>query len=354
MQISTFFNSVSFIDKLMFTKHLSIMIKAGVPIFESLQTLSDNTKSIYLKNTFVKISEDIQNGQSLHAALAKYPGVFDNFYVNLIKVSEQSGTLEETLKYLSEQLSKEYALRKKIQGAMFYPVLVFMIALIIGGFISLFVLPKLADLFLNMDIQLPMATRILLNFAGLMKNYGYFIFSAIIALLILGRWAITTKQIKPIWQQIVMLTPIFGKLLIYGQISRLSRNLGTLMKSGVPIAHGLEISADTLNIVVFREHLNVIKEELVSGKNISDSLENNHFREFPGMVTKMIRVGEKTGNLEEVLLYLSDFYEEEIDDLTKNITNVLEPVLLVFIGLIVAFLALAIIGPIFEITGNIS
>ncbi len=350
----TIFKSVSLIDKLLFTKHLAIMIKSGVPIYEALDTLASNAKSDYFKSVLRQVIQEVENGKSLYHALKKFPNVFDNFYTSLIRVSEESGTLEETLKYLSEQISKDYALRKKIQGAMFYPMMVFFAGSGIGGFISIFVLPKLTDFFENIDIPLPLSTRILIGFSGIMKSYGVVIFIGFIALSIFFRWLISTNTFKPIWQNFLVRVPLFGKMIIYSQLSRFTRNLGTLMQSGVPLASGLETSANTLNIVTFRHHLYKVKEDLVKGKNISDSLERHNFHEFPTMTVKMIKVGEKTGNLEDVLLYLSEFYEEEIDNITKNLSNVLEPIMLAAIGLAVAFLALAIIGPIYEITGNIN
>ncbi len=348
------FKSVSVIDKLLFTKHLSIMIKSGVPIYEALDTLASNTKSEYFKIVLRAVIKEVENGKTLYESMRKFPNVFDNFYTSLIKVSEESGTLESTLKYLSEQLSKDYALRKKIQGAMFYPTLVLCAGLGIGGFISVFVLPKLTDFFENIDIPLPLTTRILIGFSNLMKHYGILIFGGIFAFMIFFRWLITTPFFKPIWQGFLLRVPILGKLLIYSQVTRFTRNLGTLMQSGVPLANGLETSANTLNILSFKHHLHKVKDDLTKGRNISDSLERNNFKEFPNMTVKMIKVGEKTGNLEDVLMYLSSFYEDEIDDITKNLTNILEPLMLAGIGLAVAFLALAIIGPIYEITGNIN
>lgn len=345
---------INLMDRLMFTKHLAIMIKSGVPIYEALETLSSSTKSQAFKRILNQVIKDVENGKALNQALDQHPQAFDKFYTSLVKVSEESGTLEETLNYLSEQLSKEYALRKKIQGAMFYPTIVFSTAILIGGFISLFILPQLADFFENLDIPLPLPTQILLAFANLMKFHGIEIIGGLIILALFLRWLVTTPLVKPMWQGFLIRLPVAGNLILYTQLTRFTRNLATLMRSSIPVVKGLSTSTDSITLISFRNHVKKIEEDLTRGKSISSSLEENQYPEFPPMVVRMIKVGEKTGTLESVLMYLSDFYSDEIDNTTKNLSNILEPIMLVFIGLIVGFIAIAIIGPIYEVTGNVA
>lgn len=344
---------VSFVDKLMFTKHLSIMIKSGVPISEALETLAGNTKSSYFKEILINTLKSVENGKPLYKSLEKYPKVFDGFFVNLIKISEESGTLEENLDFLSKQLEKDYMLRKKIQGALFYPAIILSAGLGIGGFISFFILPKLVDFFGSLDVELPFATRILLGFANLMKNQGIYIVGGAVLFFIAFNFLIKLPGIKPIWHKVLLHIPLFGKMVIYGQISRFCRNFGTMLKSGIPAPLGLETSAKTLSNVVLEGYFLSIQSSLVKGKSIGVALDEGHFPEIPTIITHMVKVAEKTGNLEEVLIYLSEFYESEIDSITKNLTTVLEPILLVIIGAGVAFVALAIIGPIYKLTGSV-
>ena len=345
---------VSFVDKLMFTKHLSVMIKAGVPLSDAFDTLAENSKSKKLGQILRKVLKDIQSGKSIHESISKYPAVFDTFYVNMIKVSEESGTLDENLEFLSKQLAKDYALRKKIQGAMFYPILVLVAGSGIGLFISLFVLPQLVDFFETLDVDLPASTRVLLYFANLMKDHGILIIASLITgfigLVLLTR----VSFVKPHWHKLKIKAPLLGKLSQYGQLARFSRNLGTMLKSGVPIQVGLETSASTLSNIVFQRHFMSVQKDLSKGKSIGDALEKRKYKEIPQVVIKMITVGEKTGNLEEVLLYLSEFYEEEIDNMTKSLTTILEPLMLAVIGIGVGFIALAIISPIYELTSSVN
>lgn len=346
-------HSVPFVEKLMFTKHLSIMIKSGVPIYEAIDTLGSHAKSKYFRKILKNILKDIENGKSLYQALAKYPHVFDKFYTSLIKVSEESGTLEETLNFLSEQLAKDYALKKKIQGAMFYPGVILVAGVSISAFISVFVLPQLVDFFDALEVELPMPTKILLFVANLMKHQGVLIFASLFGFMFLFRILISTNFFKPVWDKFLLFIPVLGKLIKYGQLARFCRNLATLIKSGVPITEGLKTASDTMSNEIFKRYLKRVREDLIKGQSISASLEKRKFREIPPMMVRMIAVGERTGNLEEVLLYLDEFYEDEVDDLAKNLTTILEPILLVGIGAMVAFIAIAIIGPIYKVTGNI-
>jgi len=341
------------LDKLMFTKHMAIMIKAGVPLVDTLETLSKDSKSDYLKQILAHIAHDVNNGKTLYEAFSRYPRVFDTFYVSLIKVSEESGTLDDNLIFLSKQLGKDYALRQKIKGAMFYPAIVMVAGLGIGALISFFILPKMVDFFDGFSIELPLPTRILLFFANMMKSYGPLILGGLALVFVLVRMAIETSFIKPHWHKFLLKVPTFGKLITFGQSSRFARNFGTLIASGVPIPVALETSANTLTNLVFKNHFLSTKEALLKGQNISEFLEKKHYKEIPPLLVKMLKVGEQTGNLEEVLEYLSDFYEEEIDNITRDLTTVLEPIMLIGIGLAVGFIALAIIGPIYKLTSSV-
>ena len=348
------FSRVNFLDKLLFTKHLSIMIKAGIPITEALATLIDQIKSKTFKNILSGVLSDIENGQSLAKSLKKFPKTFDQFHISLIEIGEESGTLEENLEFLAKQLAKDYALRKKIQGAMLYPALVFTATAIMGGFIALFILPKLVDFFSAFEIELPLTTKILLFFANTMKNYGLFLIGGLVFFLFISSLILRLPKIKPWWHKVILKFPLFGKMLTYNQLARFTRNLGTLIRSGVPVTKSLETTAATLSNLKFKADLIEINQSLAKGKNIGVALDQKKFSEFPPLVSKMISVGEKTGKLDETLLYLGDFYEEEIDNISKSLTTILEPILLIAIGLVVGFVALAIISPIYELTGSIS
>ncbi|MBP7842673.1 type II secretion system F family protein [Candidatus Woesebacteria bacterium] len=344
---------ISFVDKLAFTKHLAIMIKSGISLGSAINTLVIQTKGSPIQKVLVSIENDINNGKSLADALSRFPKTFDELYVNMIAIGEESGNLEKNLSFLSEHLTKEDALRKKIQGAMLYPTIVLVATLIVSMGIGLFILPQFIEFFGSFNVELPVSTKILLAIAGFMKNYGVFFF----AFIILGSTGlgifVNSKPIKPIWHRIQLRIPIFGKIIRYSQLTNFSRNLGLLLGSGINVTRSLETTANTVSNLLYREKINKINSYLKRGKNMADVIQKEMQGEFPLLVARMIAVGEETGNLEETLFYLSDFYENEIDVVTKRLTTVLEPLLLLGIGLVVAFVALAIITPIYELTGSI-
>jgi type IV pilus assembly protein PilC len=344
---------LSHTERLLFTKHISVLIKAGIPITEALETLRDESKSKQVRQLLQSVYSDIQNGLSLTDALKKHPKSFDELYVNLVYIGEKSGTLEKTLQFLSVQLTKDYQLRKKIQGAMLYPALVFFATIIMGSFIAFFILPKLVDFFEAFDQELPLTTQILLWFASFMKQFGVLVFVITIFCVCFAFVAVHSKTIKPYWHSFLLKLPLFGTLLKNGQLSRFCRNLGILLQSGVSITQSLSITARSLSNITFSRSVQEINESIKTGKTIAATLSKKSFKEFPPLVGKMIAVGEKTGKLDESLLYLSDFYEDEIDSTAKNLSTILEPILLLTIGLIVGFVALAIITPIYQLTGNL-
>lgn len=344
---------VSFIDKLLFTKHLSIMLKSGISIAEAVDTLALQTKSNKFNKDLTQVSRDIKNGQSLAKSLKKHPKIFDTVYLSLIEVGEESGTLEDSLTYLSSQLAKEYSLHKKIQGALLYPTIVLVAISVVGMGMSLFVLPKLTDLFTSLGVELPITTKILLYFANLMKNYGTLIVIGFIVVLSLFRIFITLPFIRPKWDRIILSLPILGELLQNQQLSSVCRNLGVMLKSGLPITKALSIQTVAASNYVFKDYVKSLQKSVDKGREIGIELDEGNYSKFSPIAIKMIAVGERTGKLDEVFLYLGDFFEEEVDNIAKNLSVVLEPIILLVIGVIVGFVALAIISPIYDLTGSI-
>lgn len=347
------FSRVGFLDKLFFTKHLSIMTKSGITIAEAIETIAAQTKSSKFHKVLLEVSRDIRNGQSLATALKRHEDVFDQFYVSLIEVGEESGTIDENLKFLATQLAKEYALRKKIQGALLYPAIVLTAVFLIGIGMSLFVLPKLIDLFASLNVTLPITTKILLFFAGLMKNHGILIVSGFVILVFLFRILTMLPVVRPYWDKIKLSFPIFGELLNNQQLATMCRNLGIMLKSGLPITKSLDIQHQASDNHVYKRYIKNIQKSVDKGKALEQELNTGNYSKISPIAIKMIGVGEKTGQLDEVFLYLGDFFEEEVDNTAKNLSVVLEPIVLLIVGLVVGFVALAIISPIYELTGSI-
>jgi len=349
----TFFQKIKSVEVMLFTKHLATMIKAGIPIVDALSALKEQTKQIYFKQVISSIVANIENGNSLAESLQKYPKVFSNFYISLIEISEKSGTLEENLVFISQQLVKSARLHAKIKNALLYPTLVLVSATVMSIFITMFILPQLVGFFLVMDTNLPLSTKILLSIAIISKKYGLYILGMGVLCVLSFKALVHTTLIRPYWHSLLLKLPFLGSFFRVSQFASCTRNLGILLKSGIPITQSIEITAQTMTNVVYKNALQDIVVQISSGKNMAQAIQKNYSHIFSGLIIKMIAVGEKSGNLDESFLYLGDFYEEEIDSITKNLTTLLEPLLLLIIGLVVGFVALAIITPIYELSGSI-
>lgn len=340
-------------EKLIFTKHLSVMLKAGITITQALDSLAKDATNPKLRQLITSLYTQIESGQSLSQALRLFPQVFDPIYLNLITIGEESGTLDSTLRYLSLQLAKLKDLRQKIQGALLYPTLVLGLMFTIGIGLSIFILPQLVEFFSAFDTNLPLSTRILLSFANLMKYHGLTLLISLIIVILGFNLIIKFNPIKRIWNRFIFHLPLFGKFIHLSSMAILSRNMSVLLSSGVPLSRGLTILSSTEPNLYLQSNLDQLSHHLKSGKSLSETIKSYHLTIFPSLFTKMVAVGESTGKLDEMLSYLADYYESDIEVASKNLTTTLEPILLIIVGLMVAFLALAIIGPIYQITGSI-
>jgi len=348
-----FFNNIRFIDKLLFTKHLSMMTKTDTTIMEAVAILMSLSESKAFKKILQQIYDDVKNGKSLSESMERFPKVFDAFYTNIIAVGETSGTLDQSFSYLSVQLAKEYAFRKIVQGAMIYPVIVLIAVGGVGTGVSIFVLPKLLDLFSGFGVNLPWTTKLLISFANLMQHAGGLVITGIIVVIVLIRVALRLRQSKSYVDRILFEIPFFGKIVENAEATIFCRNLGTLLKSGIPITSALVIELKISTNFLIQEYIIYLLGSTEKGKSLGEEFEDHHFKHFPQLMTKMISIGEKTGNLSDTLLYLSDFFEEEVNDALRNISTLLEPIMLLVIGSLVAFIALAIISPLYQLTGSV-
>jgi type IV pilus assembly protein PilC len=341
--------SVSQKEKIFFTEHLSLMIKGGIPLNEAIETLKEETKSSTFKKALTKILSRILEGQKLSESFSLFPRIFDKFFCSVVKVGEESGTLEESLKYLARHLRSDYEMKKKVKGALIYPTIIIIVALIVALGVTFFVLPKILDIFQLLEIELPLATRILIKGTYfLRKNFLFFIAGIIIFLFIL-KLLQKINFFKFLSDKIVLSLPFIGGIIKNINLARFCRTFFTLLKSGVPILETIEISIDTNLNEVFRKRLKQVKQRVEQGQKISQGLKEAKI--FPAVFAEMVLIGEKSGTLEESFLYLANFYEREVDYTLKNLAGILEPILLILVGLFVAFVALAIIIPIYKFVG---
>jgi len=345
--------NISYIDKLLFTEHLSLMIKAGLSLKEGVSSIAEQTRSLRFKKILKKIIQRLENGESLGKSLGFYPRVFNNFFVNMVIVGEESGTLDENLNYLAQQLKKNNRIKRKVIAAMIYPAIVLVSTFCLAAALTIFIFPKLIPLFKGLRIELPLSAKILLFISETAQNYGLFIFLGIIGIFLFLIGISRLRPIKKINHFFLLRIPVVGKMVIYFNLAVFTRNLAVLIKSGLPIVQALDITAETLGNLSYQAKVKKLCSEVKKGKQMSSYL-NKEKRLFPPTFFRMIEVGEKTGNLENSLFYLADFAEQELDDVSQRLSSVLEPILLIIIGLVVGFVALAIITPIYQITQGLS
>jgi len=342
---------ISDMQLLFFVKNLSIMLKAGLPLFESLVMLRDQSKG-KLRVILGKVIDDFASGKRLSDCLMAYPRDFPGLITQLIKAGELSGTLENNLEYIADFLRKEIDLKKKVRSAMLYPSIIFLAVIGLSVSIGLFVLPQILPLFKSLDVKLPFTTRVLLWFAEFFKEHGITLIIGVILAFVSLPFVLENKYVRPFSHRMYLRIPIFGLIIKQLNLARFSRTLATLLNAGISIDGALDISMNIVRNRAYRNQVKRMRTAVVQGDPISAAVEKAEFY-FPVMFMHMIRVGERSGNLAESLDYIGKMYDEEVDDKMKNLSTILEPVLLIFIGLLVGGVAMAILGPIYSLTGNI-
>jgi type IV pilus assembly protein PilC len=351
--MSNFFVSLSIQDKTLFAKRLAVLIKSGVPILTSLRILRKQADSRSARKILDQIILDVEHGQFLSSGMAKFRAVFTDFGINIIKVGEVSGTLHENLNYLADELKKKQALRRKVINALVYPVFIIFATLGITGMLTVYVFPKILPIFKSLKFDLPLSTKILIMISDVFLNYGWFILFGVIVFAI-GMWFLMrVPAFRFLADHFVLKIPILGKLSRSYQMANFCRTLGILLESGVKIVDATKITSKSITNLAYQKQLNLLAENILKGERISTHMDRSP-RLFPPILTQMVLVGETSGNLSDSLMYLAEMYENEVDDLTKNLSNVIEPVLMIFMGLIVGFIAVSIITPIYGITQNLN
>jgi type II secretory pathway component PulF len=351
LESSISLGGVSRTQKALFAKHLAVMLQSGLTISEALDIVEDSAKGKF-KKILQGVSRAVKSGRPFSKALARYSKVFSGLFINATYAGESAGTLTENLENVAEQLRKENTLISKVKGAMLYPIVILVATFILGMVLSFVVLPKITPLFEGLRMDLPITTKALIWFSHFVQDYGVYLFFGIIAVVFFMAWLLRQKFTQPVTHWVVLNLPILKRITRNTNLARFSRILGTLLKSGVNIDEALEITKSSINNYYYKQALDKVSKSVGRGTKLSANL-NQFDNLFPKLATRMIQVGEESGKFEETLFYLASFYEAEVDNATKSLSTAIEPILLAIIGLVVGFLALSIITPIYNITGNI-
>ncbi|MBN2483898.1 MAG: type II secretion system F family protein [Candidatus Omnitrophica bacterium] len=334
-------------DVILFTRQLSTLLRSGMGLLPALTTAIEQSNHRNLKPILENIHRAVQSGKSFSEALSQYPGLFNDLFINMVRVGETAGMLDKVLDRLSTLGVQEVEISSRIKSALLYPLVLVSVAFLVVNFLVIGVLPKFALVFTTSQMDLPLATQLVLGLSSTLRRYWWLIFFLIIVIAIWFRAYMNTEGGKFSFHSFLLKFPIFGTLYAKIQISRFARILSVLTTAGVPLLESLSAVEKTITNEVIRKAIQNIRISLTEGKSLAEQFKISGL--FPPMVIQMISTGEKTGELDKILGEVADFYEPEIEYTIKNLTSVLEPVMLLIMGIIVAFIALSVLLPIFNL-----
>jgi len=341
------FEKVRLKELSVFSRQLSVLIDAELPLIQSLTLLADQTRNKYFKKVITTIREDVEAGSTLNQAMRKFPKAFDDLYCNLIASGEQSGSLDIMLRRLAEFIERMVKLRSQVRQAMIYPSAIVIFAVVVAIFLLWKVIPVFASIFEELGAELPLLTSVVISLSHFVQNYIIFIAVGLIAAVFLFRYWHRTPQGRWATDRMLLRVPLIGKLLEKVAISRITRTLSTLISGGVPMLESLKITSSTSGNMLIESKIMEARKQVSEGKSLTEGLKEAG--QFPLMLTQMVNVGEATGTLDEMLSKLADFYDEEVNASVSAMLSILEPVLLISVGGLVGSLVISMYLPIFSL-----
>jgi len=347
----SYWDRVTAKELMMFFRQLSILIEAKVPIVASLKAIQEQTSNKYFQKILEQVLNDIQDGLGLADALKKHRAVFSLLSINIIRAGEVSGNLKKSVGYVADSIEKNYALTSKVKSAMMYPMIVLIVFFIIAFIVISFVVPKLTLMIKEMNADIPWYTQAIVGISDFMAAYWWAVAVIILGLVGWGAYYLKSEDGKKEWDQIKIKLPIFGPVFRQVYVARFADNLSVLLAGGIPIINALTVVSTVINNTVYEAIFLKAAADVKVGGTMSDSL--RRFPQIPPIVAQMIRIGEESGQVDQVLNHIARFYEAEVDEITKNLSTLIEPILMVIIGIAVGFLSFAIIMPIYNLAGQL-
>jgi len=350
----SFGSGVSGKDLVIFTRQFGTMINAGLPLIQCLEILSTQSENVALRKAIGEVKVHVEGGSTFSDALRKHPKIFDDLYINMVHAGEVGGLLDTILSRLSKHIEKAMKLKGQIKSAMVYPAAIMGIAAIVITVLMIWVIPVFEKMFKEMSggkMALPMPTQLVIDMSNFAQGYWWLVLGIVVGIVVAAKKYYATSQGRLAIDTLVLKLPIFGDLIRKAAVAKFTRTLGTLLASGVPLLEALTICAKTAGNKVIENSLLDAKVSISSGKTISEPLASSGT--FPKMVTHMIAVGESTGALDNMLGKIADFYEDEVDQAVENLTTLLEPMMMVFLGITVGFIVVAMYLPIFSMAGAV-
>ncbi len=338
-------------DIVVFARQLSVMISSNVPIVRALRVLMRQTSNTSLKTVISDVADEVDGGAKLSQSLGKYPKIFNNFFVQMVRSAETTGRLDEILEYLADQFEKDYDLRGKAKGALIYPAFILSALVLVAALMMMFVLPQITSIFEDSDVELPITTIIFMGASDFLRGFWWLIIIVVIGMVIGFRFVVRTKKGRKRVDIIKIRMPIVGAIFNRTYLSRFARSLSTLLASGVPLTRSLEIVADVVGNALYHDIIKSTIKEVESGNSITTIFIKN--KGIPLMLSQMMSVGEQSGRLDKILEKLADFYARELENSLRNLTTLIEPIIMVVMGVAVGFLVSAIILPMYNLSNAI-
>ncbi len=339
-------------EKITFAKNISSMIDAGLSLSRSLEIIEKQTKNAKTKKVISTINQKIKEGSSFSSALELYPKIFNSLFVSMTKAGEESGNLSSAFKNIAEQLEKNYLLLKKIRGALVYPGVIVFAMSIVGFFMMTYIVPTLSKTFKDLQIELPTSTKLIISFSDMLRNNTLLTVSIGILFVILFISFIKSVSGKKLLDIVVLKAPIFGEMTKQINSARTARTMSSLLMAGVPYVQSVQITKGVISNHLYKNVLEKAEKKVEEGEKIS-LIFNENTTLYPSFVGEMIAVGEETGELSSMFLKVAEFYENEVDQKTKNLSTIVEPVLMLLVGIVVGFFAISMISPMYSLVDKI-
>ncbi|MBU1557537.1 type II secretion system F family protein [Patescibacteria group bacterium] len=344
--------TVSTQDKIIFAKNLGAMIGAGLSVSRSLTTLEKQFKNPKFKNIIKNVNSDIKKGKTIHESLSEYPGVFSSLFVSMVKAGEESGKISDSLATVSQQMENSSVLKKKVKGAMIYPSLVMVVMFVIGILMLMFIVPALQESFADMDTALPFSTQVVISFSDFLINNTVLFLILVFFAVIFFTVSLRTEKGQVVLDTVILKIPVISTIVKEVNSARTARTLSSLLSSGVDVVSAFGITEDVLQNSYYKKVLKDARNNIQKGVPVADIFIKNE-NLYPPIVSAMIEVGEETGKLPEMLLSVADFYEGEVAQKTKNMSTIVEPIMMVIIGAAVGFFAVSMIAPMYSLMSGI-
>lgn len=337
-------------DKVFFTRQLSTLVEAGLPITQSLHTILDQTKNKRMQEVIQDIITSVEGGKTLHDAVAKHPDVFNNIYIALVRAGETSGTLDRSLKRLADQQEKDEAMMRRIRGAMYYPSIVLLVIVMVLVFMLVTIIPQIEQLYAGLNKPLPLATAALVWMANAVKYYWYLIIGGVFFVVYFFRQYMRTETGIKMLSNLKLNAPVISRLFRKMYMARFTRTADTLLEAGVPMLDMLDVAADAVDNVYIANSINVAAERVKGGMALSKAISDQEY--FNELVPQMIKIGEQSGRISQMLGKVASVYEDELDEEIKAISTIIEPALMVFMAIMAGGIVMAVLMPIYSLVGT--